>query len=444
MNEQAQANSILTYTVDLSKWNSIGDTVKILPPDVPPPSQVDMLSGLNPFAQSNGTISNNFAATIANLNFFLSSSIAGATSSAIKTSITIDNAGDSFKFSYSFNASRTSVADFAFLTVNGSYVQFATTPQATDPSVAPVFFSGSKNGAYTYTFNTPGTYTIGLGVVSASPINFGSGLGLAGAQVEMALVASRGFLNFPSYNQLQQLNSGTEIPYTPVEVNGLQIPLLFDESYYDWKNPDIKAAVRNGQFKSGYDHFIQYGQFESGRNPSTLYNEQYYLSNNPDVAQAVQRGEFKNGLQHFLLYGNKEERSPSMLFNQQDYLTGNPDVQAAVAAGAFTSALDHYIEFGASEGRSPELALFQEAFYLQQNPDVKAAVQSGLFANGYQHYLRFGAREGRNHSRIFNESAYRSLNPDVASAISSASIINGFDHYILFGREEGRPTANVI
>ncbi|MFM7450035.1 MAG: DUF4347 domain-containing protein [Leptolyngbyaceae cyanobacterium] len=285
-------------------------------------------------------------------------------------------------------------------------------------------------------FNSVQGYVVEYGGSSGDPT-----LQISG-NVTVGLTAADGYFNFKQATRAGEV-AGVHIPFTPIEVSGLQIPLLFDETYYDWKNPDVKAAIQAGHFTSGYEHFVKFGRFE-GRNPSTLYNEQYYLSHNPDVAQAVQRGQFQSGLQHFLLYGNKEERNPTALFNQRDYLTGNPDVQTAVASGAFTSALDHFIEYGAAEGRVPELILFQEAFYLEQNSDVRAAVQRGAFVDGYQHYLQFGAREGRNPSPLFNEQAYRSLNPDVAAAINSGTIINGFAHYILFGREEGRPTAAVL
>ncbi|HEY9751753.1 MAG TPA: DUF4347 domain-containing protein, partial [Coleofasciculaceae cyanobacterium] len=133
------------------------------------------------------------------------------------------------------------------------------------------------------------------------------------------IATTDGYLNFIQFTRAARF-TGAPIPFTPLEVNGLQIPLLFDETYYTWKNPDVKVAVQAGQFTSGYEHFVKFGQFESGRNPSRLYNEGYYLSTYSDVAQAVQRGDFKSGLQHFLNFGNKEGRNPSAFFNQKDYL----------------------------------------------------------------------------------------------------------------------------
>ena len=48
--------------------------------------------------------------------------------------------------------------------------------------------------------------------------------------------------------------------------------------------------------------------FTSGLN---AFDEQQYLAGNQDVAQALQGGQFKSGLQHFLTYGQKEGRDPN-------------------------------------------------------------------------------------------------------------------------------------
>jgi hypothetical protein len=49
------------------------------------------------------------------------------------------------------------------------------------------------------------------------------------------------------------------------------------------------------------------------------FNEADYLSLYPDVAEAVKAGEFKGGYEHYLLYGKAEGRAP----NRQDYRENN-------------------------------------------------------------------------------------------------------------------------
>ncbi|MEG4423744.1 MULTISPECIES: S8 family serine peptidase [unclassified Microcoleus] len=84
--------------------------------------------------------------------------------------------------------------------------------------------------------------------------------------------------------------------------------LGFDENFYLAQNPDVAAAVAKGAFRSGYEHFIKYGQFE-GRNPSAQFDNSYYLAKNPDVAAAVARGELRSGVEHFVKYGQFEGRA---------------------------------------------------------------------------------------------------------------------------------------
>ncbi len=53
---------------------------------------------------------------------------------------------------------------------------------------------------------------------------------------------------------------------TKIQENGIE----FDETFYLESNPDVKVAVANGFFKSGYDHYLQFGRHEK-RKPSESY-----------------------------------------------------------------------------------------------------------------------------------------------------------------------------
>ena len=131
----------------------------------------------------------------------------------------------------------------------------------------------------------------------------------------------------------------------------------FDEAFYLAQNPDVAAAVERGEFSSGEEHFIRFGQAE-GRQPAPsaptnlTFNEEFYLQANPGVAAAVERGEFSSGLEHFLLFGQAEGRLP-IPFDETFYLQENPGVAAAVERGEFSSGLEHFLLFGQAEGRLP-------------------------------------------------------------------------------------------
>lgn len=211
---------------------------------------------------------------------------------------------------------------------------------------------------------------------------------------------------------------------------------LFDANYYLTQYPDVAQAVNRGAFRSGLDHFLQFGQFE-GRNPSARFNNSNYLAQNPDVADAVNRGALRSGFQHFILYGQIEGRDRTTLFDPSFYLAQNPDVPQAVTNGTFRSAYEHFMEFGQAERRNPN-AFFNANFYLTQNPDVATAVTQGAFSTAYEHFLKFGQAEGRDPSLLFNTRVYLARNPDVAQAVTNGVFRSAFEHFFLFGRAEGR------
>jgi uncharacterized repeat protein (TIGR03803 family) len=143
---------------------------------------------------------------------------------------------------------------------------------------------------------------------------------------------------------------------------------LFDEHYYLATNPDVAAAVADGKFATGYDHYIEYGQYE-GRSPSPYWDEAWYLKENPDVAAAVKAGTVSSGFMQYYLYGQYENRGGLLYFNTGYYLQNNADVAAAVQAGEFTSAFEHFVLFGQYEGRAPML-YFSSAVYDAHNEDI--------------------------------------------------------------------------
>ena len=109
---------------------------------------------------------------------------------------------------------------------------------------------------------------------------------------------------------------------------------VFNEDFYLVHHPDIQATV-NPVFQSGLAHFQQFGLMERSVQVSLFYDEQFYLQSNPDITAAVQTGTFKSGLQHFIEFGETEGRRASLLFDEEFYLRKNPDVAVAVASTYF-------------------------------------------------------------------------------------------------------------
>ncbi|MBP7337850.1 hypothetical protein [Niveispirillum sp.] len=154
------------------------------------------------------------------------------------------------------------------------------------------------------------------------------------------------------------------------------------------------------------------------------FDEDVYLQNNADVSAAVQNGTYTSGRQHFELYGKYENRVFEVRngFDSAYYTNVNGDVAAAQFP-----ANAHYQQYGKAEGRSTHL-LFDAGYYLENNSDVAA---SG--ADPWTHFTFYGWKENRNPSPFFDVSDYLSHNPDVVAAG-----YNPLFHYLNWGQAEGR------
>ncbi|HEY7335598.1 MAG TPA: glycosyltransferase [Bryobacteraceae bacterium] len=109
---------------------------------------------------------------------------------------------------------------------------------------------------------------------------------------------------------------------------GPKIPADFDEVTYLLAHPDIAARVAAGEFSSGYEHWICFGQHEGravhfrqrkpSRHPKARvqprpgvpagFDEDAYFFCNPDVANGVDQGWFPSGYDHWLAFGRAEGR----------------------------------------------------------------------------------------------------------------------------------------
>ena len=211
---------------------------------------------------------------------------------------------------------------------------------------------------------------------------------------------------------------------------------LFDEHYYLETYPNVAAAVADGQFATGYDHYIEYGQYE-GYSPSPYWDESWYLQQNPDVAAAVRAGTISSGFMHYYLYGQYENRGGLLYFNASYYLANNPDVAAAVTAGTVSSAFEHFVLFGQYEGRSP-MEYFSSAVYDADNQDILPYVTGETFSSDFEQFVEYGQYEGRIASNYYNEQVYLADNSDVAAAVMAGEFPDGFIHWLEYGQYEGR------
>jgi len=129
-----------------------------------------------------------------------------------------------------------------------------------------------------------------------------------------------------------------------------KISRYFDEATYLAGNPDITPFVRtpnnpNVPFATGLDHFIQYGYEEGRSRVSPNYDEAFYVATNRDSRSFIENN-FKSGYQHFIQFGRF---SNGTSFYETVYLNRNRDIGPFVYSGALTTGREHYFNFGKNE-----------------------------------------------------------------------------------------------
>jgi len=181
-----------------------------------------------------------------------------------------------------------------------------------------------------------------------------------------------------------------KITTTSITINNTIYPLktfiLFDETFYLSKYPDVKDAKIEPLL-----HYLKHGSKE-GRLPHPLFDPNYYrkknLNNNFDIEPLIHYSENKNKylnthplfeaefyadkigdpigdqtlLEHFLTSGYQKEISPTPHFDFKFYKENNKDI------GELNPLL-HYILHGESEGRWPNF------FFSPQQHQIKDLVE---------------------------------------------------------------------
>ena len=85
----------------------------------------------------------------------------------------------------------------------------------------------------------------------------------------------------------------------------------FDEDWYLVSYPDVRTAVAQGEFSSGWAHFRATGYLEGRFGAPPVVDSDWYLSMYPDVAQAMLEGKIHSATEHFESHGYAEGRFPS-------------------------------------------------------------------------------------------------------------------------------------
>jgi len=211
--------------------------------------------------------------------------------------------------------------------------------------------------------------------------------------------------------------------------------------------------------------------------PNEFFNETAYRDVNPDVAYAIQNGDYISGFHHWLCYGRGEGRSScpkpqaSFLPDESGHavqVTGTPDNQlsgslpddgqdeegvqceaAAILHDPTIPLFDQDANEGAdgNDDAHPERpedkwmdtikasGLFDAAWYISTYPELDLATTDDALAD----FVHRGWRAMRNPNEDFSTRYYLSQNPDVATVN-----LNPLFHYIVAGDRENRAPSPIL
>jgi GT2 family glycosyltransferase/glycosyltransferase involved in cell wall biosynthesis len=257
---------------------------------------------------------------------------------------------------------------------------------------------------------------------------------------------------------------------------------LFDEAYYLAQNPDVHELVKEGQYRSGFDHFCQHGH--RILSPHWLFDDALYgrLHDDMSLENLDQHG-FVGRYDHYLRTGQHERRVAHYMFDAGFYrlraIEAGADVPAFDAQGpyvhylrrlrpgapeprpsiyfeprwyleshaglnleseTFRSALEHYLRNETPEFYDP-VPQFSEAYYRAAYRDVTHAIETGTYRNGFQHFVQFGAFELRRPRPEIDLVHYRDANPRVQEDLRAGRVRDAFAHLRLIGLPENFSTA---
>ncbi|MFC5741210.1 glycosyltransferase family 4 protein [Dyella tabacisoli] len=208
----------------------------------------------------------------------------------------------------------------------------------------------------------------------------------------------------------------------------------FDEVFYRSKNPDVSSAIDEGNFLSGFDHFVHHG-IREGRCPNLAFNQQmlgqiawqeigdpaqfdpdFYLLDYELVRQFLKSMPIVTPREFFNLYGRRMGHMPSVSKR------GEGEGHASAVLQPWFHNINQeliFSEFDADHYRET---------YKHELGDMSPST----------HYLHIGRKTGNSPNAGFDEMFYRTFYTDIGRAVASGKLSSGFEHYVLAGRKEGR------
>ena len=241
---------------------------------------------------------------------------------------------------------------------------------------------------------------------------------------------------------------------------------LFNEAIYLAENPEVAESVTEGQYTSGYEEYIQVGQFQERNGVifnGTSGNDEIQASGqkssvigvNVETAEIGRRlitTETESlGIGDIDILGGSPEQNTFYLGdnaqeNPSDFYLGNGDNDYALIRNFDPTSEDAIYLAGNPEDYN--LETIDGSVHISKNDDLIGIVEDipqlipdTLFTeNGLLLFAPENAFYAEYSQPYFNQPAYLAANPDVQALIDSEEYESAWDHFIQVGIDEERQT----
>jgi GT2 family glycosyltransferase len=124
---------------------------------------------------------------------------------------------------------------------------------------------------------------------------------------------------------------------------GSQIRLswYFDPVWYLQTYPQVAAELAAGKYCCALQHYL-YNDTPLLFNPAEWFSEDFYASVHVDLQAALENGQFRNGYDHFIQFGVFECRRPHPEIDLAEYFK-QVEVQADIQHGLCRDVFEHYV-----------------------------------------------------------------------------------------------------
>jgi hypothetical protein len=241
---------------------------------------------------------------------------------------------------------------------------------------------------------------------------------------------------------------------------------LFNEAIYLAENPSVAKAIAEGKYASGYEEFMQVGQFVERR--GVILNG---TSGNDTIVASGQKSSVIGVGVKAATVGNRliNAEAESLGAGEIDVLQGSPGRNIFyLGDNAAENPSDFYL--GNGDRDYATIRYFdptsEDAIYLSGSPEdytfetidgsvniskngdligvvegVPRLIADGLFTeNGLLLFAPQNSYWASRTQPYFNEPAYLAANSDVQALIEAGTYTSGWDHFIKKGIDEGRQT----